>query len=149
MNFCLLANIHRILFAGTNTYLCMCWLRAIGGGWTTPTRMHEASILPCLFGCSDAKDEYRHYITCPMLRQLAKEALNMRESNCEVGHRLCLTACNLNRLKLLGYCHLLYHSLRKESGCFDSNGDLRPSRPSKIVQQRASDLVRALVSLIE
>ena len=108
--------------------------------------MHEATLLPSLFGCTDAKDEFRHYMTCPILWQLAKEALSLRENFFDVGHRLCLTDCNHNRLKLLGYCHLLYHALRKDTGCFDTSGC---RRPSNIVQQRASDLVRALKPLIE
>ena len=31
----------QILSSGTNSYLRMCWLKAIGGAWTTTCRMHE------------------------------------------------------------------------------------------------------------
>ena len=83
---------------------------------------------------------------CFIILQLAKEALGMRESYFEVGHRLCLSSANLNKLKLLGYCPLLYHSLRKDSDCFDQNGLIRYS---EVVQRRASGLFRALIPLIE
>ena len=31
--------------AGTNSYLSMCWLTAVGGGWTTSIRMHESAFI--------------------------------------------------------------------------------------------------------
>ena len=133
-------------FEGCPFFLRVCWLKAIGGGWTTSARMHEAIALPCIFGCLDCSDEYRHYLICPILWQLAREALDLRESSCAVGHRLCLSSVNLNSLKLLGFCHLLYHSLRKDSDCFHSDGTIRSS---VIVQHRASGSFRALVPLIE
>ena len=83
---------------------------------------------------------------CLIICQLAKEALGMRETYFEVGHRLCLSSASLNKLKLLGYCHLLYHSLRKDSDCFDQNGLIRSS---EVVQRRASGSSRALIRLIE
>ena len=134
------------VFYSSNVFLRMCWLKAIGGGWTTSTRMHETVILPCIFGCIDCRDEFRHYLICPIIWQLAKEALDIREKHFDVGHRLCLSSANLNKLKLLGFCHLLYHSLRKDSDCFDHNGLIRSS---VIVQRRASGSFRALIPLIE
>ena len=106
----------------------MCWLKAVGGGWTSSIRMHEAVLLPCIFGCLDCRDEYRHYLTCPILWQLAKEALNLMETSFAVGDRLCLTEVNINRVRLLGYCHSLYHHIRSSPECFDGNGNVRDSR---------------------
>ena len=134
------------VFEESNIFLRVCWLKAVGGGWTTSTRMHEALALPCIFGCIDCLDEFRHYLICPILWQLAREALDMRESSCAVGHRMCLSSVNLNRLKLLGFCHLMYHSIRKDSDCFNSDGTIRPSA---IVQWRACGSFRALLPLIE
>ena len=108
--------------------------------------MHESIILPCIFGCVDCRDEFRHYIVCPILWQLAKEALDIRETSFAVGHRLCLSDVNTNKIKLLGYCHLLYHSLRKDSECFDQNGQIKCS---EVVQRRASSSSRALIPLVE
>jgi hypothetical protein len=36
-------------------------------GWATSYRYHEGVLLPCLFGCTDCKDELRHYFNCPHL----------------------------------------------------------------------------------
>jgi len=135
----------RASFANTNSYLSMCWFKAIGGGWTTSVRMHESISLPCVFGCLDCFDEYKHYLTCPILWQLAKEALNLMETSFDIGHRLCLTEVNINRVRLLGYCHTLYHHIRRSPECFDSDGFVRDSR---FIQTFAVQSVRALRPLI-
>ena len=43
--------------------------------------MHEAVRLGCLFGCTDAQDELRHYLTCPILLALAGEPLCLPPSS--------------------------------------------------------------------
>lgn len=86
--------------------------------------MHESNLLPCIFICVDHLDEFRHYLLCPILWQLAREALNLGEAYFDVGHRLCLTDCDHNRLELFGYCRLLYHAIRKSTECVDSFGHL-------------------------
>jgi hypothetical protein len=67
------------LFKSINSFLRMCWLKAIGGAWTTTSRMHELRKWPCVFGCIDCQDEIRHYMQCPVLWQLAREALSISE----------------------------------------------------------------------
>ena len=106
----------------------MCWLEAIGGGWTTSIRMQESIALPCVFGCLDCLDEFRHYLICLILWQLAKEALGLMEPSFAIGHTLCLVEVNINRLRLLGYCHTLYHYIRRSPECFDRDGYVRDSR---------------------
>jgi len=135
----------RASFASTNSYLSMCWFKAIGGGWTTSIRMHESILLPCVFGCLDCVDDFRHYLTCPILWQLAKEGLGLMETSFEIEHRLCLREVNVNRLRLLGYCHSLYHHIRRSPLCFDSDGQVRDSR---FIQQFAVESVRAIKPLI-
>ena len=132
-------------FSGTSSYLSMCWLKVVGGGWATSVRMHESVLLPCVFGCLDCRDEVCHYLTCPILWQLAREALNLMETSFDVGHRLCLTEVNINRVRLLGYCHTLYHHIRNSSECFDADGNVKDSR---FIQTFAVSLIRALVPLI-
>ena len=129
----------------TSSYLSMCWLKAVGGGWTTSVRMHESVLLPCVFGCLDCRDEIRHYFTCPILWQLAKEALNLMESSFDVEQRLCLAGVNINRVRLLGYCHTLYHHIRKSPECFDADGNVKDSR---LIPKFYVGLVRALLPLI-
>ena len=87
-----------VLFPGTNSYLRMCWLKAIGGAWNTTCRMHEQIKWPCIFGCVDSKDEICHYLQCPIIWQLAREALLFSENHFSVGHRLCFIDCSLEKL---------------------------------------------------
>ena len=82
--------------------------------------MHESVLLPCIFVCEDGIDEFGQYSICLVLWQLAREALSLGEAYFEVGHRSCLTACNHNRLKLLGYSHLLCCSLPKDTECLSA-----------------------------
>ena len=134
------------LFAGTNTYLRMCWLKAIGGAWTTTSRMHESIIWPCVFGCADSKDEFVHYMQCPILWQLAREALKVREDYFSIGHRLCFVDCSRDKLKLLSYCHSLYHAVRHDAGSISFDGNILHNR---ITQYRAHQLARTLRPLVE
>ena len=80
-----------------------------------------------MFGCVDSCDGFRHYLTCPVLWQLAKEALNLYETSFEVGHRLCFAEVSVNRLRLLGFCHYLFHHIRKSPECFHADGNVRDS----------------------
>ena len=66
---------------------------------------------------------------------------NLMEISFDVGHRLCLTQVNINRVRLLGYCHSLYHLIRKSPECFDSDGNVRDGR---FIQSFASDSGSAL-----
>ena len=132
-------------FANTNSYLSMCWLKAVGGGWTTSVRMHESICLPCVFGCLDCLDEFRHYLICPILWQLAREAVSCMETNFEIGHRLCLTIVDNEKLRLLGYCHTLYHHIRRSPECFGSDGLMKDSC---FIQRFSVESIRALLPLI-
>ena len=103
--------------------------------------MHDSISLPCAFGCLDCFDEFKHYLICPILWQLAKEALGLIETNFEMEHRLCLKEVNINRLRLLGYCHSLYHLIRRSPECFDGDGFVRDSR---FIQSFAVESIRAI-----
>ena len=65
--------------------------------------MHETVVLPCIFGCIECIDDFRHYLIWFILWQLAREALDIRETSCAVGHRLCLYGVNLDNLSCLGF----------------------------------------------
>jgi len=42
-------------------------LRTWTNAWCTSSRLHEASALPCLFGCVGFPDNLKHYLRCPIL----------------------------------------------------------------------------------
>ena len=132
-------------FLCTSSYIRMCWLKAIGGAWTTTHRMHESVLWPCIFGCLDCKDEILHYLECPVLWQLAREALHLAEDHFSLGHRLCFINCSESKLQLLAYCHSLYHALRNDSECVKNDGGIKCSR---FIQTRSTQLSRAIRTLI-
>jgi len=133
------------LFKSVNSFLRMCWLKAIGGAWTTTARMPEPVKWPCVFGCLDCRDEIRHYMQCPVLWQLAREALSISEQQFTLGHRLCFIDCSVDKLRLLAYTHLLYHTIKNDSECVQSNGQIKCTQ---FIQQKCSNVVKALRPLV-
>ena len=133
------------LFKGVSSFLRMCWLKAIGGAWTTTWRMHEPIKWPCIFGCTDCLDEIQHYLFCPILWQLGREALSISEHHFCLGHRLCFIDCSLDKLRLLAYVHLLYHALKNDRECVQCNGQIKSSF---LVQKKSSNLVKSLRPLV-
>ena len=98
--------------AMTGSKLCLrvCWLKAIGGCWTTTCRMHENICWPCIFGC-EANDEIRHYFICPTLWSIACAQLSVEES-IFVSERLCLVQPSIEKLKRLALAHTIYHACK-------------------------------------
>ena len=127
------------LFESINSFLRMCWLKAIGAAWTTTSRMHELNKWPCVFGCIDCSDEVRHYTQCPVLWQLAREALSISEQYFTLGHRLCFIDCSVDKLRMLAYGHLLYHAIKNDSDCVQGNGTIKCFQ---FIQQKTTNLVK-------
>ena len=54
----------------------------LGNSWSTSTRYHQNQLLPCVFGCSEARDSLAHYVVCPRLKRLVSftcEHLNLND----------------------------------------------------------------------
>ena len=45
-------------------------IKTWANGWTASSRLHETQKFPCLFGCLGQKDDFRHYVHCPILRAM-------------------------------------------------------------------------------
>jgi len=43
------------------------FLRTWTNAWCTSSRLHEATVMPCLFGWVDFPDDLKHYVRCPVL----------------------------------------------------------------------------------
>jgi hypothetical protein len=153
---------HDVLFVDTNWFekLCqlfqhapiflrVCWLKAFIGGWCTSSRLHTGANWDCIFGCN-ARDEFRHYIECPVLWQFAREHLKVKEYY--VGHvndaeeRLCTVQASYDKLKLLAFVHILYHSLINDPYISDAANCLR--HPA-FVQARAEDVCKSILHYFE
>ena len=70
----------------------MLLVKTITNAWHTSSRMHEAEILPCLFGCNCLSnltiaipstgsnsiiDETAHYLVCPILISIISDACHL------------------------------------------------------------------------
>ena len=121
--------------------LRVCWLKAITGAWTTSIRMHDGPPWPCIFGCLDARDEFNHYMLCPILWQLVREQIGPVDT-ISVGDRLCLSAaCPPSRqlLRQLALAHLTYHSCRKDKVIITLMNDLAEFKVNNASSSSCSD----------
>ena len=82
---------------------------------------------------------------CPVLWQLAREALSISEQHFSLEHRLCFIDCSVDKLRLLAYAHLLYHAIKNDSECVQINGLIKCSQ---LIQQKSSNIVKALRPLV-
>ena len=75
-------------------HLRMLFVKTLTNGWHTSSRMHEATCLPCIFGCNALpstclapiqdnlpkkviRDETAHYLVCPILSGLISQAAGL------------------------------------------------------------------------
>ena len=102
--------------------------------------MHEDVLAPCVYGCSDCKDTFCHYLECPVLWQLAREVLPEEESSRPV-FRLALVAPSARSLDLLAVAFNICHDTKNNHAVCDHELDY--SVPN-FVQHRAAAVGRAL-----
>ena len=126
-------------------YIKICWLRTIVGGWCTATRLHSVQYRPCIYGCSDARDELSHYLQCPILWQFARSTLRINEPSIHFLSRLCIAEPTSDKLKLLAFSHALYHSCVNDNSCMTEDG---MPKSFQIVQQEASEACNFCLHLI-
>jgi len=135
----------KIVLASLPHFLRMCWLKTISGGWCTSVRLHSVKDRPCIFGCTGSKDMLSHYLVCPVLWQLARESLHLPEPSLFVEHRLCLCEPTVDKLRMLAFCHCLYHACVNDTECMKSDG--LPCT-GQVVQLRACELARHCIHLV-
>ena len=116
-------------------------LRSLANAWCTTVRMHSTCEWSCIFGCSDARDEFVHHLRCPILWYFAREALKIQEHSIFIGSRLCLVEPSVQNLKMLAFIHSMYHSLKNDPRCVGQDG--YPVNANSM-QLAASNLCRAL-----
>ena len=74
-------------------------------------RMHEAIVLPSVFGCQ-ADDTIAHYVVCPALRAIVFEAFGgiPGSSPLNILAALSLQPCTDRQIVILYLSHTLYHA---------------------------------------
>ena len=118
-------------------------LEAVAGGWCTSRRMHSDIQLPCIFGCTDSLDEITHYFVCPILWSLGRETLSFQEASVSVCESFVHP--NTDKLKLLAFCHTLYHCIANDNQSILQDGTLQPPQ---CVQRRAVEFTRQIRHMI-
>ena len=93
------------------------------------------------FCCLDSRDEFNHYMICPILWQLVREQIGPVDI-ISVGDRLCLSAaCPPSRqlLRQLALAHLTYHSCRKDKVIITLMNDLAQFNLNNAMSSSCSD----------
>jgi len=87
-------------------------IKTWANAWATSYRYHEGIKLPCLFGCSESRDDLGHYYNCPHLFALWKFIASDVDSEPLVRWGLVLPT-NLSFLQTL-CVFSAYHAVRRE-----------------------------------
>ena len=119
--------------------VAICVFKTIIGGWTTSHRMHEPSLLPCIFGCQGETDTINHYLLCAPLWLICSESLGI-ESQWNLLSRICVCNPRPESAQLLSLVFLVYHHTKsrlKEAGGF---GCMSFSRIQSIASEAAREL---------
>ena len=119
------------------SFVKMCWLKSVVGGWCTGVRLHSFHGRLCIFGCVDCKDDMLHYLECTILWQIAREVLQVRESSICILERLCIVDPSEEKFVSLAFCHALYHACVNDTRCVRADGT---PCCSQVVQLRAWEL---------
>ena len=118
-------------------YMKLCRLRTACGACRAASRLSSYMYRLCIFGCDGERDEMCHDLQCPILWQLASEALGQSDLSVCILNRIGLLDLSSAELKRLAFCHALYHSGINDPHCTKENG---MPFPSSIVQARAPEL---------
>ena len=92
------------------SHVAMSALKTVCNGWCTSHRMHEETLLDCLFGCLDGSDSLKHYLVCPKLWTLIDDELEVEYGSLE--HRLGLHQVSSHTVRALFLAFHLYHALK-------------------------------------
>jgi len=89
-------------------------IRTWANGWCTSSRLHEATVLPCIFGCVGSPDALAHYCRCPVLWRVVSSCDRLSAAP-SVPEVLCLASrVPSSALRLVVACNS-YHALRRNS----------------------------------
>ena len=93
----------------------LCWVKTISNAWTTSYRMHEQTLMPCIFGCGQGvPDRCSHYIVCPVLWAAIVDVMGepVRVSDPSILHRLLISSPHPDHLFCLSLAFLSYHFVK-------------------------------------
>ena len=83
--------------------------------WATSKRMHEATLLPCLFGCQDAIDCMTHYVHCPFWLYLLTRLLQQSPPSPLPLTRIGLVDPTIDSLLAVACSFAGYHAVKRQA----------------------------------
>ena len=113
--------------------------------------MHEATLWPCIFGCSDCVDYLIHYLECSAIWQIANEILGF-ENSVLLSYTLCICEPSAQKLRRLTLVHTIYHFYK-----FDMHiqyllsnfiSDPSSAPPWHVIQDAAYGIARAVKYMV-
>ena len=86
-----------------------------------------------------------HYLVCPVLWQLARQLLNLPELSLSVEHRHGICEPTVDKIRMLAFCHSLYHACVNDTECMRSDS---LQCTGQVAQLRACELARHCIHLV-
>ena len=83
--------------------------------WATSYRYHEDTLHGCLLGCPDQADRLEHYLSCPIIWNLARGAYPLLDFE-SILKRLCVVEPCTESLKVLAATFPSYHAIKPANG---------------------------------
>ena len=83
--------------------------------WSTSYRYHEVVLHTCLLGCPGEKDELLHYVNCPHIWNVARNAFPHLKFDSTLD-RLCIEDPCTESLRVLAATFPSYHSIKPRDG---------------------------------
>jgi len=89
----------------------MAWFKTVTNAWCTSSRMHEPTILKCIFGCRDECDKLSHYLECHVLWSILAEVFPGDIANSPYS-RVNYVKPSLRKLCLISCVFEIYHAMK-------------------------------------
>ena len=89
-------------------------IKTWSNAWATTYRMHEPVLRTCVFGRSDGRDDFKHYLRCHRLLELLEPAVDLQFQS--VAEMFFVISPTMERALRLVTAFLLYQSVKNNSG---------------------------------
>ena len=86
-------------------------IKTVCNGWCTSSRLHEDRRLGCMLGCSNCKDELKHYLVCDILLSIVATHFAFTMGPTPL-HRLNIVSPSPQMAVMLCSMYNVYHTLK-------------------------------------
>ena len=99
------------LLSSMRMHSAMCVIKTFTNSWATTACYHHDTVLQCIFGCRNRRDELEHYLQCPRLWRAVRAHTAGRVPS-DPLERLALVNPDTANLSKLGVAFTVYHAVR-------------------------------------